>query len=68
MNYGEIIIKLRAKLNVTQDVLAKKLSVSFATINRWENGHVVPSKRYIYILEQLCKENNIDWSVRNLYE
>ena len=63
MNYGEIIIKLRAKLNITQDELAKRLNVSFATINRWENGHVIPWRRYVYILEQLCKENNVEWSV-----
>ena len=59
MKYGEIIIRLRAKLNVTQDEFAKMLNVSFATVNRWENNHIIPSKRYIFILENMCKENGI---------
>lgn len=65
MNYSKIIILIRAKLNITQEEMAKKLDVSFATINRWENGHTIPSKRYIYILEEICKENNIDWRVED---
>ena len=75
MNYSKIIILIRAKLNITQEEMAKKLDVSFATINRWENGHTIPSKRYIYILEEICKENNIDWrvekkkkKVKNIYK
>ena len=59
MMYGEIIIRLRAKLNITQEELAKKINVSFATVNRWENNHIIPSKRYILILENMCKENGI---------
>ena len=65
MSYSKIIILIRAKLNITQEEMAKKLDVSFATINRWENGHSIPSKRYIYILEEICKENNIDWRVED---
>ena len=65
MNYSKVIILIRAKLNITQEEMAKKLNVSFATINRWENGHTIPSKRFIYILEELCKENNIDWRVED---
>lgn len=65
MSYSKIIILIRAKLNITQEEMAKKLDVSFATINRWENGHTIPSKRYIYILEEICKENNIDWRVED---
>jgi putative transcriptional regulator len=30
--------KLRKKLRLTQEQFAQKLGVSFATINRWENG------------------------------
>lgn len=65
MIYSKIVILIRAKLNITQEEMAKKLDVSFATINRWENGHTNPSKRYIYILEEICRENNIDWRVED---
>lgn len=54
-----MIIAIRAKLNITQQELAKKINVSFATVNRWENGKRIPSKRYLYILNELCKENSI---------
>lgn len=60
MNYSKLIIALRAELNLTQQQLADKLNVSFATVNRWENGKRAPSKRYIYLLEELCAKNNIE--------
>lgn len=59
--YSNYVLKIRAKLNITQQELAGKLKVSFATVNRWENGKMTPSKRYIYLLEELCKENNIEF-------
>jgi type I restriction enzyme M protein len=35
---------IRAKLNLTQEQLAERLGVSFATVNRWEGGANVPQK------------------------
>jgi len=35
---------LRATLSLSQEDLAKELGVSFATVNRWENGKTQPSK------------------------
>lgn len=46
--YSNYVLKIRAKLNITQQELAGKLKVSFASVNRWENGKMTPSKRYIY--------------------
>ena len=43
-DYPATLIKLRAKLNLTQMALAKKLGVSFVSINRWENGKYEPTK------------------------
>lgn len=34
---------LRATLRLSQEGLAKELGVSFATVNRWENGRTQPS-------------------------
>ena len=55
----EKLIYARAKLNLSQESLARELKVSFATINRWEKGRTTPSKRYIILFEEFCKEHNI---------
>jgi predicted ATPase/DNA-binding NarL/FixJ family response regulator/transcriptional regulator with XRE-family HTH domain len=36
---------LRARLGLSQEQLARRLSVSFATVNRWETGRSRPSAR-----------------------
>jgi len=36
---------LRARLGLSQEQLARQLSVSFATVNRWETGRSQPSAR-----------------------
>lgn len=55
-DYKNLLIKLRAKLNISQEKLAVLLNVSFATINRWENGVSIPSKIHIVQIEDLCKK------------
>ena len=44
MGFGMIIKKIRSQLKMTQEQFARELDISFSTINRWENGHTVPSK------------------------
>ena len=56
MDFKEIIIQIRAILNISQQELAKILGVSFVTINRWENGKTIPSKKHCKILENMLKE------------
>ena len=67
MNYSELIIAIRANLNLTQQELAEKLNVNYATVNRWENGKRAPSKRYIFLLNKICKENNI-WIDEGIFD
>jgi putative transcriptional regulator len=43
MEFSKIVRKVRKQLRMSQQQLADALCVSFATINRWENGHVIPS-------------------------
>lgn len=50
---------LREKLNLSQEMLARALSVSFATINRLETGKTLPSYNTVKKFEKLCKENDI---------
>lgn len=43
-NFPETIKEVRRQLALSQEELAHALGVSFATVNRWENGKTVPSK------------------------
>ncbi|MGE0821544.1 MAG: helix-turn-helix domain-containing protein [Candidatus Binatia bacterium] len=59
---------LREHLHLTQEVFARILGVSFATVNRWENGKTEPTGDYarvLYTLELLTVESKsqtpIDW-------
>lgn len=44
IDYPATIIKVRATLNLSQAELAEKLDVSFASVNRWENGKYEPTR------------------------
>ena len=59
MDFSKRCLEVRMKLNLSQEMLARKLDVSFATVNRWENGKSKPQKLVMYRFEQLCKENGI---------
>jgi putative transcriptional regulator len=51
---GAEIKRLRLSLGMTQIRFAEILGVSFATVNRWENGHAKPSPLAIYKIRELC--------------
>jgi putative transcriptional regulator len=40
--FPEIVKEVRRQLGLSQEALAQKLRVSYATINRWENGKTAP--------------------------
>ena len=52
-----ILKNIRVFLKMSQSEFADRLSVSFATINRWENGHAMPNKLAQTKIFELCKEN-----------
>lgn len=59
MDYSKLIKELREKMILSQAKLAELLGVSFASVNRWEQGHHEPtisSKRKIVAL---CKKHKI---------
>lgn len=60
MNWSKIIKTIREKLFITQSELAKKIDVSFASVNRWEQGHHEPTMKAKRKLAEICKELNID--------
>lgn len=59
MNFKEKLVYARAKLDLSQKALASCLNVSYATINRWEKGHNIPTRKAIIIFDEFCKQNNI---------
>lgn len=54
-----LIKQIREHLNINQTELAEQLNVTFATVNRWENGRAVPNKLAQYKLYEICKENDV---------
>ena len=59
MLYMDLIKRLetyRLKNKITQEELAKKLGVAFATVNRWFNSRSKPSDIQTYHIEKLLKE------------
>ena len=47
------LLKIRQNLSLSQEELSEKLGVSFATVNRWENGHSSPRKTVMETIHQL---------------
>lgn len=60
MEYKILIKKLREKLVISQEELASLLGVSFASVNRWENGRHEPTIKARRKILELCKENKIE--------
>lgn len=60
MDYSDLIKELRQKMVVSQVELAEKLGVSFATVNRWENGLHVPNYKMKREILKLCKKYDIN--------
>ena len=61
MEFGAQLKKITEKLNLSQEMLARLLAVSFATVNRLEKGKTLPSYSTAKKVEKLCRENNINF-------
>ena len=57
MEIGEIIKTIRKELGVSQEMLARDLNVSFATLNRWENGRTTPSRLAMVKIKEYAAQN-----------
>ena len=55
----EIIKEIRTYLNLSQSEFAEVLNVTFATVNRWENGHSEPNKLAQSKMYEFCKEKSV---------
>ena len=57
MTFADFVLAVRKKLSLSQEQLAKAINVSYSTINRWENGHVVPSNLARKSFYDFCENN-----------
>lgn len=55
-----LILEIRNRLSASRDDLAKMIGISFATVNRWENGHSKPNKAAQLRLYEICREHGVD--------
>ena len=57
---GPVLQAIRANLDLTQEQLAERLGVAFATVNRWEGGVTTPQKAARTAIAALAGEAGID--------
>lgn len=60
IDYPNLILSLRAELNMNQEEFGKFLGVSLVSISRWERGEYEPTKLVKVKLNKLIKEYNIE--------
>ena len=64
MTFAEKMQIIRKQLFLSQEAMAKELGVSFATVNRWENGKCEPGykaqKAFTGVAEELRVYNEDD--------
>ena len=55
----KLIQQIRGFLHLSQSEFAEQLKVSFATVNRWENGRTAPNLLAQSKLYDLCREEAV---------
>ena len=56
-DFSAQVREVRRQLGISQEELAHELGVSFATVNRWENGKTAPSKLALKQFMAFCATN-----------
>lgn len=56
MIFSKMVKSVREIKGYSQEQLARELDVSFATINRWENGKTEPSRLALKNFIDFCKK------------
>lgn len=64
----EEIQKVRMDLGITQEKFAQLLGTTTCSVNRWERGHVVPSRLYIKEIKELARNHASYVCRRNKYK
>lgn len=53
---GNLIRELRQSMNLSQVKFADAIGMTFPSINRWENGHAIPSPLALQQIDTLLKQ------------
>ena len=67
MSFSSDIKMIRQKSLLSQEAFAQALGVSFTTVNRWECGKAKPSYKTMKLIDDYCKENNIEFDVSKAF-
>ncbi len=59
-----ILRSIRSSLSLTQEQLADRLGVSFATVNRWEGGKSAPQRAALEAIQKLAEEAGAEEGTR----
>jgi putative transcriptional regulator len=61
--FSALLREIRRQLGLSQEDLSRQLGVSYATINRWENGPSKPSRlakaRFVAFYRKMIKRGNL---------
>lgn len=60
MEFCSIVKQVRKELGLSQEQLARELSISFSTVNRWETGKSKPSQMAKELFFSFCKNKDIN--------
>ena len=60
MDFPAVVKYVREKMHMSQEDLARAINVSFASINRWENGKNRPNKLALSVFTTYCMQQGID--------
>jgi len=61
MDFSEKLRFARERLGMSQEELAQALSVSYASIHRWENAKTKPIKMARTVFDDFCKKQKINF-------
>lgn len=68
MVFSDDIREIRQKCFLSQEAFAKELGVSFATVNRWESGKTKPTYKTMKLIDDFCRNRQINFDVRQELE
>lgn len=63
MKFALLVKNVRKELGLSQEQLARELSISFSTVNRWENEKSKPSQMAKELFYNFCKSRNVDVNI-----
>ena len=61
MKWSKLLKDLRSKLILSQKEMAELLGISFASLNRYENGHHEPTIKVKRRIKELCNQYDMDF-------